>query len=138
MLCRRCKREIEPAEDRTCPHCGESLPPSSGVMKTSTILITQRGKSSVYHSVSEVPAHLRRKLRKSTNGLNSATILIADRRGREEIEKAMRRLPKSVQRRLRDAEEAEENQTGPAQFFTAVQYRWISVCVAVLGLICCT
>ena len=37
---------------------------------------------------------------KSTNGLNSATILIADRRGREEIARAIQNLPSSLQRRF--------------------------------------
>jgi hypothetical protein len=48
----------------------------------------------------EVPASLRTQLLKSTNGANSATILIADRRGRREIARAMRNLPGSAQRRL--------------------------------------
>jgi hypothetical protein len=43
---------------------------------------------------------LRKKLEQSTNGINSATILIADRRGREEIVKAIRGLPSGVQSRL--------------------------------------
>ena len=38
----------------------------------------------------------------STNGSNSATILIADRRGREEIAKLVRKLPGSAQRRFGD------------------------------------
>jgi CHASE2 domain-containing sensor protein len=37
---------------------------------------------------------------KSTNGANSATILIADRRGRKEISRAMRKLPGPAQRRV--------------------------------------
>ena len=35
----------------------------------------------VYRSVEEVPDPLKRQLLRSTNGLNSATIVIADRRG---------------------------------------------------------
>jgi len=54
----------------------------------------------VYRSVKDVPPPLRRKLLKSTNGLNSATILIADRRGREEIARAIQNLPSSLQRRF--------------------------------------
>ncbi len=46
-----------------------------------------------------MPAGLRTRLLKSTNGANSATILIADRRGRQEIAKAMRNMPGPVQRR---------------------------------------
>jgi hypothetical protein len=69
-------------------------------MKSSTILISASGTDAVYRSVKEVPAPLRRKLLKSTNGLNAATILIADRRGREEIARAIQNLPSSLQRRF--------------------------------------
>ncbi|MGA2593497.1 MAG: hypothetical protein ABSH32_26575 [Bryobacteraceae bacterium] len=72
----------------------------SGVLKSSTILISAGETAAVYRSVKEVPAPLRRKLLKSTNGLNSATILIADRRGREEIARAIQNLPSSLQRRF--------------------------------------
>ena len=51
------------------------------------------GAERVYRSVDEVPARLRNRLLKTTNGANSATILIADRNGRKEIDKAMRKLP---------------------------------------------
>jgi hypothetical protein len=50
--------------------------------------------------VDEVPVRLRTRLLKSTNGANSATILIADRRGRKKIARAMRDLPGPTQRRL--------------------------------------
>jgi hypothetical protein len=50
--------------------------------------------------VEEVPVRLRNKLLRSTNGANSATILIADRRGRKEVAKAMRSLPGPTRRRL--------------------------------------
>jgi hypothetical protein len=43
--------------------------------------------------VDEVPEALKRQLLRSTNGLNSATIVIADRQGRKEIAKAIRSLP---------------------------------------------
>jgi len=69
-------------------------------MKSSTILISAGETDAVYRSVKEVPAPLRRQLLKSTNGLNSATILIADRRGREEIARAIQNLPSSLQRRF--------------------------------------
>jgi len=54
----------------------------------------------IYRSVDDVPAGLRSKLIRSTNGANSATILIADRRGRKEVAKAMRTLPGPARRRL--------------------------------------
>jgi hypothetical protein len=70
------------------------------LFQTSTVLISAGGSDLVYRSVDEVPARLRTKLLKSTNGANSATILIADRRGRKEVAKAMRSLPGPAQRRL--------------------------------------
>jgi hypothetical protein len=101
MTCRRCGKQFEAAAGSTCPHCGEPNPLSkSGVLKSSTILISAGDTDAVYRSVKEVPAPLRRKLLKSTNGLNSATILIADRKGREEIARAIRNLPSSLQRRF--------------------------------------
>ena len=83
-----------------CPHCGQANPERSGVFQTSAVLISSGGTEMVYRSVEEVPAGLRSQLVKSTNGTNSATILIADRRGRQEIAKAMRNLPGPRQRRL--------------------------------------
>ena len=44
-----------------------------------------------------MPADLRRRLEKSTNGIHSATILIADRRGRDEIARALDGLPTEFQ-----------------------------------------
>ncbi len=65
-------------------------------LKTSTIFIAVDGKTRVYRSVEEIPAPLRKRLEQSTNGANSATILIADRRGRQEIARAIRGLPAAV------------------------------------------
>jgi len=101
MTCRRCGKKFDAAEGAVCPFCGEGRAAGkSGVMKSSTILISAGETDAVYRSVKEVPAPLRRKLLKSTNGLNSATILIADRRGREEIARAIQNLPTSLQRRF--------------------------------------
>jgi hypothetical protein len=69
-------------------------------VKTSTIFITKRGRTRVYRSVNDVPPHLRKELEESTNGFNSATILIADRRGRAEIIKALNGLPSGLRSRL--------------------------------------
>jgi hypothetical protein len=69
-------------------------------VKTSTIFIAKGGKTRVYHSVDEVPPKLRRQLEESTNGFNSATILIADRKGREEIVRALNGLPSGLRSRL--------------------------------------
>jgi hypothetical protein len=101
MNCRRCGKKFDAAEGLICPYCGATHAAArSGVMKSSTILISAGETDAVYRSVKEVPAPLRRKLLKSTNGLNSATILIADRRGREEIARAIQNLPSSLQRRF--------------------------------------
>jgi hypothetical protein len=99
MNCTRCKKNYGTDVAR-CPHCGEPNPELSGLFQTSTVLISAGGADLVYRSLDEVPARLRTKLLKSTNGANSATILIADRRGRKEISKAMRNLPGPAQRRL--------------------------------------
>jgi len=69
-------------------------------VKTSTIFIAKGGRTRVYRSVEEVPAPLRKELEASTNGFNSATILIADRRGRAEIIRALNGLPSSLRSRL--------------------------------------
>jgi hypothetical protein len=69
-------------------------------IRSSTIFIAVGDETRVYRSVDEIPALLRQKLEQTTNGLNSATILIADRRGREEIVRAIRGLPSGVRSRL--------------------------------------
>src|SRR5882724_1625720 len=88
MLCPECNRSFEGVAG-ACPRCGAL----KGVIKTSTILIASGEKRTVYRSVEEVPDALKRQLIRSTNGLNSATIVIADRQGRKEIAKAIRNLP---------------------------------------------
>ena len=69
-------------------------------VKTSTIFVSVGDETRVYRSMGEVPAGLRRKLEKSTTGMNAATILIADKRGREEIVRAVRGLPTGLQDRV--------------------------------------
>jgi hypothetical protein len=103
MVCRRCQRQFEDKGKGVCPFCGEAYSPvTSGIMKTSTIVISAGQTDAVYRSVSEVPQPLRKRLLKSTSGMNSATILIADRRGKEELAKAIRRLPGNAQQKLLD------------------------------------
>src|SRR5438309_1285763 len=68
-------------------------------IKRSTIFISAGSKTAVYNSIDEVPPRLRKKLHASTNGINAATILIADKRGREEIIRALKGLPNSVRSR---------------------------------------
>jgi hypothetical protein len=69
-------------------------------VKTSTIFIAKGGRTRVYHSVNEVPQRLRKQLEDSTNGFNSATILIADRRGREELLRALKGMPSGLRTRV--------------------------------------
>lgn len=69
-------------------------------VKTSTIFIAKGDRTRVYHSVDDVPQRLRKELEDSTNGFNSATILIADRRGRKEILRALQGLPSALRTRL--------------------------------------
>ncbi|HUA21289.1 MAG TPA: hypothetical protein VMB25_21230 [Bryobacteraceae bacterium] len=69
-------------------------------LKSSTIFISVGDKTEVYRSVADVPPRLRKKLEQSTNGINSATILIADRKGKEEIVRAIRGLPSSLRARI--------------------------------------
>ena len=69
-------------------------------VKTSTIFIAKGGRTRVYRSVTEIPQRLRKELEESTNGFNSATILIADRRGRKEILRALQGLPSALRTRL--------------------------------------
>jgi hypothetical protein len=76
--------------------------------KSSTIFITDREKTNVYRSLGDVPPALRRKLRESTQGINSATILIADKRGKEELVRALQGRPSEVQCRVADSIRAKE------------------------------
>jgi hypothetical protein len=69
-------------------------------VKSSTIFISVGEKTQIFRSVADVPPRLRKKLEQSTNGINSATILIADRRGRDEIVRAIRGLPSGVRSRF--------------------------------------
>lgn len=80
MVCRRCGREYDEGGGPACPSCG-----GLGLLKTSAILIAAGGAAGVYHSLKEVPKPLRTRLLKSTTGVNSGTILIADRRGRQQL-----------------------------------------------------
>ncbi len=57
-----------------------------GVVKTSAIFISTRGKTVMYNTVEEVPPRLRKKL--FNLNANAATVLIADRRGLKELLRA--------------------------------------------------
>lgn len=103
MRCSRCGRKID-NDVRSCPHCGGPLAEGlAGMLKTSTILISEEQNNQVYRSVREVPEPLRQRLLSSTNGILSRTILIADRRGRREIEQARRNLLGTSNQRARNS-----------------------------------
>jgi hypothetical protein len=100
MRCSKCGARFDGQEGK-CPRCGHpARETTAALLKTSTILISADDTQGVYRSVDEVPEPLRKKLLRSTNSINSRTILIADRRGRREILRAMRNLPGAAQRRL--------------------------------------
>ena len=104
MRCSKCGGNLD-GDARNCPRCGEVVVTHriAGMLKTSTILISADNIEGVYHSVEDVPEPLRKKLLRSTNSLNSRTMLIADRRGRQEIARALKKLPGASQRRLSNA-----------------------------------
>ncbi len=124
MLCPQCQRPLESVTGSQCPHCGATLQRPSGVVKSSVIVISAGGHDGVYRSVDEIPQPLRRQLQKTTNGLNSATILIADRRGRNELARALRRIPRSDSANPR-----------AEQFLNPVHYRWITWGVFLLAVL---
>ena len=131
MTCRSCRKKFEEFETR-CPHCGEVNEHVSGMFQTSSVLISTSGTERVYRSVEEVPAALRTRLLKSTNGANSATILIADRRGRQEIAKAMRNLPGSTQRRWMQAILGAEGASTAMDWLTPLRRRVILAVVTLI------
>ena len=132
MTCRRCHKKMDDFETR-CPHCGDVNENASGMFQTSTVLISTSGTDQVFRSVEEVPAGLRTRLLKSTNGANSATILIADRRGRQEIAKAMRNLPGPVQKRWMQTLMATEAASTALEWLTPTRRRVILAVVTLLA-----
>jgi hypothetical protein len=134
MICSRCRKTYEASELR-CPRCGKPNPsPDHGVFQTSTVMISAGGADVVYRSVDEVPARLRSKLLKSTNSVNSATILIADRRGRKQIARAMRSLPSPIQRRLRKSVIGSETHSPALEWLTPARKQAILGIVLILAL----
>jgi hypothetical protein len=133
MNCRKCRKRFREEEAR-CPYCGEPNPDASGMFHTSSVLISAGGADLVYRSVDDVPARLRSKLLKSTNGANSATILIADRRGRKEITRAMRKLPGPAQRRLMQSVLGAEASSTVLEWLTPPRKRVILAMILLLAL----
>jgi hypothetical protein len=83
--------------------------------KSSTIFISAEGETKVYRSVDEVPAKMRRRLVESTQGVNAATILIADKRGREELVRALQGRPSDLQCRVVDTLRSRKNEPAAAK-----------------------
>lgn len=75
---------------------------TSGVLKTSTILISADNVDGTYRSIRDIPPKLRKRLIECTSSSNAATILIADRAGREQISNAIRNLPAQERRKLEE------------------------------------
>jgi len=134
MTCPKCRKEFA-ASAPHCPHCGKRNAAASGVFQTSTVLISTEEADRVYRSVEEVPARLRNRLLKTTNGANSATILIADRKGRKEIDKAMRKLPGPAQRRLLHSMLSAEQSVSPLAWLTPAVRKWIAAAVVLLAVL---
>jgi hypothetical protein len=141
MTCRKCRKEFA-AGPSACPHCGAATAAegsrnggASGVFQTSTVLISTVRSDRVYRSVDDVPARLRSRLLKTTNGANSATILIADRKGRKEIDKAMRKLPASSQRRMVHSMLSGAASVDPLGWLTPALRKWIAVVIALLAVL---
>jgi len=133
MVCKRCRRKFEDPGNGLCPFCGEANPPTtSGVMKSSTILISEGRNDAVYRSVGEVPHHLRKRLLKYTSGMNAATILIADRRGKEELAKAIKRLPGNSQQRLMEAVFGQAPATGRLRYLKPYRRTALAVLLALV------
>lgn len=106
-------------------------------LKSSTIFISVGNKTEVYRSVDDVPPTLRKRLEQSTNGINSATILIADRKGKEEIVRAIRGLPSSLRSRLSSSlrKEARKEESRTGSRWSTIWQDWAEVMLpAAIGL----
>jgi len=97
-------------------------------LKSSTIFISVGNRTEVYRSVDDVPPPLRKQLEQSTNGIHSATILIADRKGKEEIVRAIRGLPSGLRSRVSSSLGTETAADPPAGWRMLGQC-WIELCL---------
>lgn len=134
MNCPHCRQEVAAGAD-ACPHCGARTGGKSGFFQTSTVLISTGRADRVYRSVEDVPARLRSRLLKTTNGANSATILIADRKGRKVIDKAYRKLPANAQRRMVHSMLSGEPSVNPMAWLTPKLRKAIALAVALLAVL---
>lgn len=72
-------------------------------LRCSTIFVAEGGETHVFHSFSEMPTPMRRRISARTRGGASATIFIANRGGREELAKRLRGMPSRVRTRLEES-----------------------------------
>ena len=111
VTCPFCQSRFAAQTPARCPECGcEVVRLTSGLVKTSSVLIDSADTRTVYRSVQEVPENLRRRLVESTQGINSATIVIADHGGREHMEKQLDNRVRAF-----SAAPAEAAQVAPAE-----------------------
>src|SRR3954453_15907503 len=99
--------------------------------KSSTIYIAAGNGTQVFRSLAQVPPRLRQKLHETTQGQNSATILIADRQGREELVRALQGEPSRVQCRLAESLRMRQSQTaaapGKARPQLSLERKWLEL-----------
>ncbi len=69
-------------------------------MKTSQVRVAAGDEDRVYPSLEDVPADLRRQIRRVLSGPLTDTIVIADEGGRRRIFEAVRGLPPHLQKRV--------------------------------------
>jgi hypothetical protein len=129
--CTRCGREFQESAP-CCPGCGERNPAAAGLFQTSSVLISAGGSDRVYRSVADVPAALRNRLLRFTNGRNARTILITDRKGRRMIDKALSKLP-GPNRKLGVLAAGKES-PDPLAWLTRGRRHWIGAIVFLVAL----
>src|SRR3954447_20370911 len=98
--------------------------------KSSTIYIAAGNGTQVFHSLAQVPPRLRQKLHETTQGQNSATILIADRQGREELVRALQGEPSRVHCRLAESIRMRQSQAaapGKARPQLSLVRKWLEL-----------
>ena len=78
------------------------------VLKTSAVRVSDSQGDQVYHSLEEVPASLREKIRETLEGPNAETVLIANQEAYDQIIRKIRDLPPAMQPWKAAAEAAAE------------------------------
>jgi hypothetical protein len=112
------------------------MPAPAKTFKRTTIYISLGEDTKVYDSPESIPHDLRKQLMRSTRGMNSATILIADRGGRREIQKVLEGQPSSLDGSLRSAHFQPKGTPGdavPAKLGAAAQLGLAAAAGAVEG-----